>query len=242
MVIKIKVRKTRKKMAKKDREHKGGWGTVKDCSMDMVILGHKDLKGATLDLLLELQCFLYALCSTLGSSRHDRSMLKNVWFWESMGFHCSLAVIIGMLIIPFAPYGCWLRCSIFNPCLAKKMWNWETRDFSQIPRPTYYLAWGLPKGTNNFNQRPSSQWSWGPSLGKILPNRPPAWERRLSYESADQLTKAVLPWVCMFSSIGWGQFGFSPLMLQATYLWIIGCCGKTTHIIKNAFWNFQKNI
>lgn len=27
MVIKIKVRKTRKKMAKKDREHEGGWGT-----------------------------------------------------------------------------------------------------------------------------------------------------------------------------------------------------------------------
>lgn len=54
MVIKIKLRKTRKEMAKKDREHEGGWGTVKDCSMDTVILGHKDLKGATLHLLLEL--------------------------------------------------------------------------------------------------------------------------------------------------------------------------------------------
>lgn len=41
-------------MAKKDREHEGSWGTVKDCSMDTVILGHKDLKGATLHLLLEL--------------------------------------------------------------------------------------------------------------------------------------------------------------------------------------------
>lgn len=141
MVIKIKVRKTRKKMAKKDREHEGGCGIVKGCSMDAVILGHKDLaeRCNPSPSAWASQCFLYALCSTLGSSIHDRSMLKNVWFWESMGFHYSLAVIMGMLIILYAPYGCWLRCSIFNPCLAKRRWNWETRDFSQIPRPTTLL-------------------------------------------------------------------------------------------------------
>lgn len=48
-----------------------------------------------------------------------------------------------MLIIPLALYGCWLRCSIFNPCLAKRMWNWENRDFSQIPRPTTLLEASL---------------------------------------------------------------------------------------------------
>lgn len=43
MALKLNMRKQGRKWLRKDRDHEGGCGTVKDCSTDSLISGDKDL-------------------------------------------------------------------------------------------------------------------------------------------------------------------------------------------------------